>query len=165
MNSQEKIEIIIRNEEELENTLDASILIGKRVISKSGTIVGRVAQIRLHPTEFNLEGVVVSRGFGQKRVYFGGNYINRASHSGVFLTIDPSILLVGRKVLQSTGKHIGHVKSITRKANTNELNTIVVGAFLKQDMIVPANALKIVHEAIIIDSAYDAKQKYNWQKP
>lgn len=159
-----KVEIVIRNEKALEETLDVATLINKHVISKSGTVVGHVTQLRLHPTELNLEGIVVSRGWGKKKVYFGKNYISRASHSGVFLTIDPSLLLVGRKVLQSTGKHIGVVKSITRKANTNELSAIIIGAFLKQDMTVPADALKIAHEAIIIDSSYDAKQKYNWQK-
>lgn len=153
----------MRTEEPFDETINGASLLGKRVISKSGTVVGHVAELRLHPTDLNLEGVLVSRGFG-KKVYFGRNYINRASQKGLFLTIDPTILLIGRRVLQSTGKSIGTVKSITRKANSNELNSITIGAFLKKDMTVPAEAITIAHEAIMLDSKYDAQQKYNWQK-
>lgn len=164
MYSKRPVEMVIRSEEPLGNTLDLHTLLGKHVISKSGTIVGTVTQLRLHPTKLHLEGILVSRGWFKRKIYIGRNYVNRISHHGIFLTINPSLLLIGRTVLRSTGKAIGKVKAITRKSNSNDLASIVIGSLFRKDRIIPAHALTIAHEAIMLDANYDVKQEHHRQK-
>ena len=155
---------IIGSERSMDNTLDMQKLIGSHVLSRSGTIVGRVRSIHFHPETLNLEGILVGRGIGMKKIYIGKRYIRTASHEGIILTMEPSLLIIGKKVLDKHGKVIGSVKSVHRKSQTNDVQSIVVSASFKKDLSIPWHSIKPTTHVLVVSSTYDVKQKYFWQK-
>lgn len=158
------IDSIIRKDSPMEKTTNLKTLINSRVISKTGSVVGRVRSIHINPINLGLEGICVDRSLGKKDVYLGSSYIDRATNEGIILTIEPSILLVGKRVLDKNGKGIGLVKSINRKNHTNEVQSVVVSSLFKKDFVIPWNFINQTTHVLVILPSHNVKQKYFWQK-
>ncbi len=153
---------IVHGEHALDKTVDLQDVLHARVLSKSGTIIGKVVNVCLHPKTLRLEGIVVSRGLGKKKIYIGQRYINQFSGDAVILTIEPSLLLVGKRVFGKDGKIVGKVKEVIRRAQSNEVASIIVTSFFKRDTEIPWHMIKLTSHALLLRN--NVQQKYFWQK-
>ena len=160
MNNQE----VIKNDEKLENTINIIMLIGKNVLSKGGTIIGRVSQIRINKENSELEGIVISRGILNKPIYVGKSYLQTISKKAIILSVELSLLLKGKKVITIDGKNIGKITTINRKGNSNEIESIIVNSLWKK-FLIPKNQIKIMGNSVILEHKYDDSKKYLWKKP
>lgn len=155
---------ITQKEGPVESTLNLKKLLGIRVLSSSGSIVGRVLQIRINPISMRLEGIMISRGIFKKRLYIGESYIKLLSNESFILNTDPYILLKGRKVLDADGKVIGRVKDIIRKEHTNEISGIIIRSFLRKDIPMDFSGIKKFGDSIILQQGSNVKKEYFWKK-
>lgn|SRR3989344_9389617 len=155
---------ITKQESALDETFNMQNSLNVRVISDSGFVVGKVSQIRIHPTKMVLEGIVVSPGFLKKPIYIGRSYIKKLSEESFILNIYPSILLKGENVLDTEGRKIGKVSEVVRKEHSNEIRELIVSSpFRKKFVITPQN-IKHIGESIILKPNYHVQKKYFWQK-
>src|SRR3989344_1498174 len=155
---------ITKKEAALEDTLNLSNSLNVRVISKNGRIIGKASQIRINPSKMSLEGILVSRGNFKKPIYIGISYVKRISHKSFILKMEPSILIKGRKVLDSKGKKVGNIKNIVRNGHSIEIREIVVTSPLRKDIILNRTKIKTIGESVILKSNYNVKKKYFWEK-
>ncbi len=155
---------VTKNEPALEKTISFKKILGHKVLSKGGTIIGKVAEIRIHPYDLNVEGILIFRGPLKKRVYIGKHYFSHISHDALLLNVELSLLLKGKKVITSQGIVLGRVKEVLRKGTTNDLQGVVVYPFLKHKEIIPRSAIKSIGASIILHSSYVPRKKYLWQR-
>ena len=156
-------EYVTRKEPLDEETVNIKKLIGKHVLSKGGEVIGRISELRFHPDNFELEGVVVGRGF-DKPIYIGVSYFDHISESSVILNTELSILMSGKRVVTIDGKVIGRVRKINRKGTTNELESIEISRLWKKYLI-PQSEIKQVADSVILKLKYDATKDYLWKRP
>ena len=109
----------------LEETIDVSNALGKKVISKKGEKIGKVGYIAIHPKRLTIEGIWVCGPMVCKH-YIGKNYIDSINKEATYLKINPLTGLVGKKVFDSGGKELGNVKKVNRSNKTNNLLSVVV---------------------------------------
>jgi len=155
---------ITKRENALEDTLNLKDSLNIRVISKSGQVIGKVSQIRIHPTKMFLEGIIISRGIFKKPIYIGVSYIRRLSHESFILKVDPFVLLKGKKVLDSHGRNVGRVKDVVRKEHSNDLKEILVGSSFRKNFSINISNIKSFGESIMLKPNYHVKKKYFWEK-
>src|SRR3989344_7338788 len=155
---------ITKRERALEDTLNLKDSLNVRVISNDGFVIGKVSQIRIHPTKMFLEGIVVSMGIFKKPIYIGASYIKRLSHESFILKINPFVLLKDKKVLDSNGRIAGKVKETIRKEYSNDIKEIVVGSPFRKNLAIEASNIKSIGESIILNPHYHVKKKYFWEK-
>lgn len=155
-------QIVKRKEAELEQTVNLKKLIGKRVLSDGGAIVGYISEVRINSEGFGLEGIVVSGREGQ--MYIGKSYFSTLSDYSVILNTDISLLLKRRKVITVDGKVIGRVKEVNRKGTTNEIESLIVQSFWKKYLI-PVGEIKQIGNPILIKERYIETKNYLWTRP
>lgn len=153
---------ILRKEAEIDKTVNVKKLIGRNVLSEGGTIVGRISEIRLNNSGFDLEGVVVSTSAGM--LYIGKSYFSSISDYSVILNTEISLLVRSRRVITSDGKNLGKVKQVNRKGNGNEIESLLVGTFWKKYMI-PVSAIKQIASSVLLKEKYDETKEYIWKRP
>lgn len=152
---------VTRKEVEVEKTVNVKKLIGKRVLSDGGAIVGSVSEIRLNPNGFDLEGIVVHTSVGA--LYVGKSYFSTISDYSVILNTELSLLVKGRKVLTIDGKTLGSVIEVNRKGNTNEIESLLVGSFWKKYLI-PVSVVKQIASSVLIKAKYNDTKEYLWKR-
>ncbi|MDP3882131.1 MAG: PRC-barrel domain-containing protein [Nanoarchaeota archaeon] len=160
-----KMDFFVKSGAHYKDTYDLRELIGSRVVSKNGLVVGKIVEIRAIPGEFDIEGIVVRRGIFKSNLYLNVNYIHQITAEAVFLNIDPSIMLKGMKVLDSEGELIGKVYGVLRKGDLNDLDKIIVSSFWRRKVIIPVSAIRKIGESILLAQDYHVNKKYFWQKP
>ena len=156
-----KIQEIIEKEAPLEHTLNLKDLIGIRVISKRGKVVGKVSQFRLNANNMEIEGILVSRGIFKKPFYVGKSYLKQISNDAIILNIEPANLLKGIKVVTSDGKILGKVKEVIRKGDTNIVEGIVVSSLFKKRKTIKASFIERLGQSIILKPNYHVAEKYS----
>lgn len=149
---------------ELNKTLNIKKLIGKKVISKAGTIIGKIKHIHIHPEKYNLEAIHINRGFFKSPLIISEKFINKMTHDALLLNIEPYYLLKNKKIITSDGETLGKAININRKSNTNEITSITMRSFLKQDIEIPISNIKSQGHSIILKPSHNVKTKYIWQK-
>lgn len=155
-------EYITKKEAELEKTVNVKKLIGKKVLSEGGTIVGSICEIRLDPNGFDFEGIVVSSNVGN--LYVGKSYFSTISDYSIILNTELSPLVKGRKVLTIDGKVLGKVRKVNRKGTSNEIDSLLVSSFWKKYLL-PVSIIKQIASAVLIKSKYDETKEYLWTRP
>ncbi|MDO8467486.1 MAG: PRC-barrel domain-containing protein [Nanoarchaeota archaeon] len=155
---------IIRKELELDKTINLKELIGKKILSFGGKVIGKISQIRINPTNLNLEGILIKRDIFGKPLYIGKSYFSHLSHDAVILNIEISLLIKGKNVITSGGKIIGKVTEVVRKGSTNDIKVLMVRSFFSRRFLIPASAIKYIGKSVILKPNYNAKKKYFWQK-
>ncbi len=150
---------ITKNEKQFEESLDLREIIGVKVISKSGIIIGKVKKIKLDSEKMKVMGVVVKRSHFSK-VYFGEDYFRRLSNEAIMLNIDPYFLIIGKEIVSSEGKKIGKVVSIKRKRSTNEITSIIGRSLIKGSYEIPISQVSQIGHTIILKSTYNVPKKY-----
>ncbi len=156
-------EYVTRKEVNLDETVDIRRLAGKRVLSKGGTIVGNISEVRVNSQTLELDGLIIGRQF-EKPIYIGKSYFSTLSNQSVILNIEPSILLKGLKVVTSDGKVLGKVIKVNRVNNTNEINSLLVRRWWNKYLI-PSDEIKQLGNSVLIKRKYDATKIYIWKRP
>jgi sporulation protein YlmC with PRC-barrel domain len=144
------------------HSLDSKKVLGKKVLSKSGRILGNITDIQIHPKTLKILGVTVRNLLS--KYYFGNSYFGRITQDSIILNIDPSIFVKGKSVFTYDGKLVGKVAIVIRKGNTNDIKEIVIKSLFKKDLIIPSSAIHFVNKSVTLDKHYHGKQKYIWQK-
>lgn len=153
---------VTRKEADLDKTVNIRGLIGKRVLSEGGAIVGTIAEIRLDKEGFELEGIIVSTRVGL--IYVGKSYFSKISDYSVILNTELSVLIKGRNVLTIDGKILGKVKEVNRKGKTNEIESIIVSSWWKKYLI-EVSEIKQIASSVLIKAKYDETKEYLWTRP
>lgn len=156
--------VIIKNERPLEKTVNLKELIGKRVLSKGGQIIGKILEIRINSTNLEIEGILVRGSIIKKMMYIGRSYFSHLSYESVILNIEVSVLIKDKKVVNSQGKVIGRVKEVVRKGTRNDIKGIFVKSLFSRRFFIPESAIEYVNKSVVLKSRYNARKKYFWQK-
>ncbi len=159
-----EVYIVEKGDASIDETSNLRRLIGARVLSVDGLVVGRVREIRIDPKKMDLRGIFVSRGIFQPLLYIGVSYFNRASNDAVILNIDPFVLLKGKEVVTSDGKKIGRVKDVIRSDFSNNVKEIVVGKLFRNGFKIPYENVKLTGKSLILRVNYDGAKKYIQQR-
>ncbi len=151
------MEQIIQKDKKFADTLSVAKIIGKRVISPSGFIVGKVLEVRIDNKKYSIEGIFVRNNIHGK-IYFGMSYFKSISTDAVFLLIEPSILLKQKKVLAHDGKFIGKVKTVSRVDETNDVRVLEVKKIFRKPFFIKPRDIDSYGKSIILKKDYDAKK-------
>lgn len=155
-----EVYIVEKGDASIDETSNLKRLLGARVLSVNGIVVGRVREVRIDPGKLSLEGIFVSRGIFQPALYIGASYFERASNDAVILNIDPFVLLKGKGVVSSDGKRIGRIKDLIRDDFSNNVKEIIVGKLFGKDFKIPYENVKLTGKSTILKINYDATKKY-----
>ncbi len=158
-----EVEIIQKNDTVKDKTVSLRRLIGARVLSADGLVVGRIREVRTDPKNMNLLGIVVYRGLFNDKLYIGKSYFEKISNDAAILNIDPFIFLKGKVVVTSDGKVIGKIKDIARSDYSNGIESIIVTSWFKRYNI-DADSIKLVGRSVILKVNYDGTKKYIEQR-
>ncbi len=148
----------------VERTVNLKKILWSRVLSKNGFRVGWVKSVQMHPEKLAVEGIVVSQGAFHKQLYIGKEYIDHVSDDAVILTIDPPILLIGKKVVTYEGEVVGKVKDVKRQGNSSDIETLQVHSFGRGTFTIPVNAVKSGGQSIILKQNYDVPKKHFFKR-
>lgn len=148
----------------VEKTVNLKKILWSRVLSKNGFRVGWVKSVQMNPDKVAVEGIVVSRGAFHKSLYIGKEYIDHLSDEAVILTIDPPMLLKGKKVVTYEGEVVGKVKEVMRKGTSSDVESILVHSFGRGSFTVPVNAVKSGGQSIILRQNYDVPKKHFFKR-
>ncbi len=146
-----------------DHTIDMQKVLGKRMISKNGLLVGRVSQVRLARDGFGVEGALVSRGFFSAKLFIGVGYFDRLTEDSIVLKIDPFLLSKGLKIVSSEGEVVGKVIDFVRTGNSNDLDALIVKGFMRGTFNVPISSVKSVGYSIILKPNYEFPKKHFWK--
>ena len=146
----------------LDNKINIKKIIGKQVLSKGGTIVGRISELRINSDTLELEGLVIEGPF-RKPVYIGKSYFSHLSEKAVILNIELSILIVGKKVITLDGKVLGKVKEVNRKGTTNEVESFVVRSLWRKYLI-PQSDVKQIKSSVLINHKHETAKNHLWKR-
>lgn len=142
--------------------LDTKQIIGRRILSKNGKVIGTVSEINIHPQNLSVIGIIAKCGW--TKVYIGISYVQKMTSESVILNIDPSVFIKGKTVMTHDGKELGRVKDVVRREETNEVKEIVVKALWRKDLVVPYSAIDFVNKSVLLSKSYHGKPKLFWQK-
>jgi len=157
-------EPIITNEPLYSETLNFSEILRSRVLGKNGLEVGKVKQIRVNPEKLIVEGILVRRSLFKKPIYIGASYFLRLSEEAVLLKINPSVLIVGKRIITSEGEDIGKVKKVERHSKKNEVKFLIMDTWLTKETKIPIDSVRSIGEKVILKSNYNAKKDYFWKR-
>ena len=115
------MESYIEQRAEFLETFNAKDIVGIKVLTSSGEMIGRVSEVRLNNSSKNLEGLVVKGQKLQTPTYICTKYIKKIAKDAIILAIDPAILYWGHKVISCDGKVFGKVMKIERVGKTNNI--------------------------------------------
>lgn len=138
-----------------EQTRRAKSLLGKRVLSKNGSVFGSVKQVLLDTKNREVQGILVSRSFFRPNTYVSVEYVERLTSQAVILTIDPASLFRGRPVITSDGKRYGTVKDVSRERETNNVVVYFVRRWLFFVYQVPAGEVKKAGKSVVLHKTYE----------
>ena len=158
------MEEVIDKTKSWDETVDLRQIIGVRVLSEKGLAVGKVSQIRIHPETKSLEGILVRRGFFRESLFIGRTYFDTLSSEAIILNIEPSILLLGKKVVTYDGEVVGKIREVVRVGKTNTLKQAVVHSFWRGTFIVPAGEIKSLGKSLMIKNSYNVPKKSFWRR-
>lgn len=126
--------------------------IGKKVISKSGDIIGKVQDFRF--SKSTIAGIVVMKNIS--RLFIGNEFISAVSADAVMLSIDPVTMLVGKKVFDANGKEMGKVARLVRKGSSNSFEAVIIKKKIySKGMKVPKADVEVSKKSIILKKSYE----------
>jgi ribosomal 30S subunit maturation factor RimM len=122
-------------------------IIGRKVLSKTGDVVGKVVDIV--PKGTAILGIVSKKGF--KKTFIDVQYIADLYTNSVMLNIDPATRYEGMQVFDADGKKLGKVIEVHRTTATNSYKAL----FIKKNMFtkrkkVAAEKVDSAHKNIIL---------------
>jgi sporulation protein YlmC with PRC-barrel domain len=154
---------ILKTERALHKTVNLKKLIGKRVLSKGGKIIGKISEIRINPISLNIEGILVKGNIIKKSMYIGRSYFSHLSPEAIILNIEVSVLIKNKQVIDSKGRIIGRIKEVVRKGTGNDLKGVYVRSLFSRKFFIPESEIEYVNKSIVLKPKYNATKKYFWQ--
>ncbi|MFC1648600.1 hypothetical protein ACFL1B_04030 [Nanoarchaeota archaeon] len=151
------MEHIIQNTAPYEATMTMNKIMGSQVLSSKGLVVGKVTQMRINPKNLELEGILVKRGSFKKPLFIGKTYFKSLSSESIILSIEPSVLFKGKKVLSNDGQFLGRLKAVNRKIQTNEIDSIVVKSTFRKPQIILSQYIDSTGSSVILKDSYHGK--------
>ena len=142
-----------------EKTIKTKDLVGLRVLSPNGLIIGKVKEVRMNLSSFKVEGLVVKPIALKKVTYFSKTYIDKISLDSILLNIEPSLLYIGKRLIDSEGKFLGYIKKVNRVEETNKVKTLVAKRFLRKSIEVNFSSVKTANTSIILSRPYHERVK------
>ena len=129
---------------QIQNHYRLSDVKGKKVISASGKVVGRVKDIA-----YDLNKII---GIYVGNAIIGKEYIGRLNTDSIILKINPVTSFVGMIVFDKDGKKVGKVSKTIRSATVNDFVEITVrkNALSKPFKIVKAD-IEVIGKNIILN--------------
>jgi len=142
--------IISNRFKEINNLKKFGSYIDRKVYSKSGEFVGKVYDLLFKKDIFS--GIMVK---GKKDIFIGKEFFRGESEKTIMLKIEPVVNLIGKRVFDSTGKKVGIVREIKRKANSNNYTDLVVKkSIYKRSFTVPKKDIEVAKKNIILKKEY-----------
>lgn len=154
---------ILKNERSLDKTVNLKKLIGKRVLSKGGKIIGKILEIRISPIDLDIEGILVRGNIIKKSMYIGRSYFSHLSDEAVILNIEVSVLIKDKQVIDSKGKIIGRVKEVVRKGTRNDIKGLYARSLFSRKFFIPESEIEYINKSVVLKTKYHATKKYFWQ--
>jgi len=150
-----KIEVISKSGNDLTKEPNITKLLGKKVLTKSGFILGNVKEVLFDQKSYSIDGIVAQKyPLFSKKIYIGKEYFQSISEKAVILSIEPAILFIGKKVVDSEGKVLGKAKEIIRQDNSNSVKEIVVKKFLRKSIRIKPSDVKLWGKSIILKDSF-----------
>lgn len=159
----EKVHIYLEQGKALAETLDVKTVVGNRVLSKNGEVLGKVREVRMDPDGRTIQGIIV-KGIPllTRKLYIAEHYIGRITDKAVILRIDPISMYIGRAVVSADGKKVGKVISAERVKTSNELKYFEVRRRPWKVVSIDAKEFAKLGTSLILKKTYaDAKQQFN----
>ncbi len=144
-------------------TLSVGDFIGAKVITGNGKVIGRVAEIRWDVNEKTIEGILVKRGLFTEPFYIGIDYVKTLSHNSFILGIEPSVLLLGTRVITNDGEVVGYVKEVVRVKNTNNINYLVIKQRFRDAFSIKPSHIAHYGKSIMLKEGVDVPKKSFWK--
>ena len=72
----ENLDITLKGAIPFEKTINLKEVLGRKVISKNGRIVGRVHEVRMADNGTHAAGILISRGLFKSKIFLSEGYIN-----------------------------------------------------------------------------------------
>lgn len=146
-----KTEVISQNFKRILPNQSTKWYLGKKVVSKSGAIIGKVSDIVL--SDKGIHGLVFKHGFHS--TCLDKQYIQDVSDA-VILGIDPVTSLVGKLVFDADGRKLGKVTKVGRKGCSNLFVDLAVKKrFFSKELRIPKDHVAVMRKNVILNRAYD----------
>ena len=148
------MEIFIEKASAIDETLKIQDILGKRVLAKSGAVLGRVKAIHFNKGKYFIEGIVIRKFFKEDK-YICITYVNSITSKAVILSVEPVTLFEGCDVVSHDGKKVGTAKKVNRVGNTNRVASLTVKRNLFQKMEIPHTNIEHFGTSIILSKTYE----------
>ena len=133
----------------LESEFSLSNLKGKKVISHSGDVVGKVKDIIIY--NYGITGILISK-YMRPDLYVDRKFFDSFRQDAVVLKIDPITSIVGLDVLDCNGRRVGKVSRIERADMTNVLVSFHVKRRIHQkDITLKASDIQAISQHVILN--------------
>mgnify|MGYP001571535972 CR=1 FL=1 len=140
---------------EIAETITSDDILGKQVIDAEGEFIGVVDIVHIHPTDLDFVGISIDKGFFQKGLIIGKNYIERITKHALFLKIRPIFDIKKMSVFDKEGVKIGSVAEVILVGNRNALKELVVSTGLLKSVTIPADLIDFVGENVFLKVTKD----------
>jgi sporulation protein YlmC with PRC-barrel domain len=111
-----------------QNWITSDDVLGKDVIDAQGELLGVVDKLFLNQDTLEIEAISVDKGFLEKGLVIGRDYLERVSKYAVFLNTTPVIMLEKKVVFGGDGKRIGTITKVTVDPKTGKLESFHIGS-------------------------------------
>lgn len=147
-----KRDLIILTQEGLGDHHKLKEILGKKVLSYKGLVIGKVKDVAF--TRKKVMGFYISGVF--KRYFVSMDYVDAFSGESLMLTIDPVTNLKGKLVFDKDGQKLGKVVEIKRPSFENKITEILVKKnVFSKPFIVSTGNLEVVDKNIILNKTIE----------
>lgn len=149
-----KIEVISSRIKKLDKINKFSSYINKKVYSKSGELLGDVADVMMK--EDCMVGVMI-RG---RRLFIGKEFFKSYINDAIMLKIEPVTNLIGKQIFDSKGKRVGKIVEVMRKGTGNSYYELRVKKNIyTRSIYIPKKAIAIAKKTVILKKPWVGKKK------
>jgi len=148
------MEVFVEKACEVDETLQIKDVLGKRVLAKSGAVLGLVKAVHINKKNYRVEGIVVRKFFKEDK-YICITYINMMTPKSVILSIEPATLFEGCTVVSHDGKKVGTAKKVNRVGNTNRVASLTVSRGWFRTMKVCQANIEHLGTSIILSKTHE----------
>jgi sporulation protein YlmC with PRC-barrel domain len=98
----------------LHDSVDSRVLVGKRVVTVGGVVIGKVKAVLLDPRELRVAGIVVATGVFAPDCFVDGHDIRGVREDEALVEVGVLDLVVGEAVFDVDGWWVGEISGVVR---------------------------------------------------
>jgi sporulation protein YlmC with PRC-barrel domain len=110
------------------NWITSDDILGKDVLDAQGELLGVIDKLFLNQDTLDVEAISIDKGFLEKGLVIGRDYIERVEKYAVFLNTTPVIMLEKKVVFSADGKRIGSITKVEFEPKTGKLVCFYIGS-------------------------------------